>query len=297
MSDRMTKKKTPAGASSNEKTEASTLTVDGKPEFTPSQPEVEETPFEAAASICSVLVVGLFILTFLAQNFVIPSGSMENTLLVGDHLVVDRITLAPPARWMPLVHYREPKRGDVMVFIKPVFQPGIDPTDADGKPDYIFLVKRLVAGPGDHLHLQNGIVYINGVAQPQPEDSREMSANPEESVYLDEFPSVAASLDPEATTEWGVEEPKHIVNGDLVVPEGKYFMMGDNRHNSLDSRYWGFVPRENIVGRPLFNYWSFKSDDGEYEQTGIAHTVSWMAHVAIHFFSDTRWSRTFHVVH
>ena len=293
----MTKKKTPAGASSNEKTGASALTVDDKPEFTPSQPEVEETPFEAVASICSVLVVGLFILTFLAQNFVIPSGSMENTLLVGDHLVVDRITLAPPAKWMPLVHYREPKRGDVMVFIKPVFQPGIDPTDADGKPEYLFLVKRLVAGPGDHIHLQDGIVYINGVAQPQPKDSREMSANPGESVYLDEFPSVAASLDPEATTEWGVEEPKHIANGDLVVPEGKYFMMGDNRHNSLDSRYWGFVPRENIVGRPLFNYWSFKSDDGEYEQTGIAHTISWMAHVALHFFSDTRWSRTFHVVH
>src|ERR1700723_2167405 len=80
----------------------------------------EETPFEALASICSVLVIGLFILTFLAQNFVIPSGSMENTLLVGDHLVVDRITLAPSTKWMPLVHYREPKHNDIVVFIKPV---------------------------------------------------------------------------------------------------------------------------------------------------------------------------------
>src|SRR6516164_7962301 len=80
----------------------------------------EETPFEAVASICSVLVVGLFILTFLGQNFVIPSGSMENTLLVGDHLLVDKITLAPPAKWMPLVRYREPRRGDIVVFIKPV---------------------------------------------------------------------------------------------------------------------------------------------------------------------------------
>ena len=80
------------------------------------------------ASICSVLVVGLFILTFLAQNFVIPSGSMENTLLVGDHLVVDRITLAPPAKWMPLVHYREPRRGDIVVFIKPVAEPNRTPT-------------------------------------------------------------------------------------------------------------------------------------------------------------------------
>src|ERR1700735_4773759 len=84
---------------------------------------VEETPFEAIASICSVLGVGLFILTFLGQNFVIPSGSMEDTLLVGDHLVVDRITLAPVAKWMPLVHYREPQRGDIIVFLKPVADP------------------------------------------------------------------------------------------------------------------------------------------------------------------------------
>ena len=109
----------------------------------PAKTRVEETPFEAIASICSVLVVGLFILTFIAQNFVIPSGSMENTLLVGDHLVVDRITLAPPAKWMPLVHYREPHRGDIVVFLKPVFQPGLDQLDGDGKPIYTTLVKRL----------------------------------------------------------------------------------------------------------------------------------------------------------
>src|SRR5271166_5794920 len=111
----MTKKKTPAPNPSNG------TQPDSKPEKTkPEETKVEETPFEAVASICSVLVVGLFILTFLAQNFVIPSGSMEKTLLVGDHLVVDRITLAPSSQWMPLVHYREPKRGDVVVFLKPV---------------------------------------------------------------------------------------------------------------------------------------------------------------------------------
>ena len=99
---------------------------------------MEETPFEAVASVCSVLVVGLFILTYLGQNFVIPSGSMENTLLVGDHLVVDRITLSPPTKWMPLVHYREPRRGDVVVFLKPV----ADADPVDGSPTYLFLVKR-----------------------------------------------------------------------------------------------------------------------------------------------------------
>src|SRR5580698_11204965 len=123
------------------------------PQESPTEPvKAEETPFEALASICSVLVVGVFILTFIAQNFMIPSGSMENTLLVGDHLVVDRINLTPPAKWMPLVHYREPRRGDIVVFIKPSPEPELD---ADGKPQYFFLVKRLVGIPGDRIHLRN----------------------------------------------------------------------------------------------------------------------------------------------
>lgn len=268
------------------------------PSRTPSEPladqaevsvetRVEETPYEALASICSVLVVGLFILTFLGQNFVIPSGSMENTLLVGDHLVVDRITLAPPTKWMPLVHYREPQRGDVVVFLKPV------PDDVDGVPTYQFLVKRLVGVPGDHIHLRNGIVILNGVAQDQPHAQPTTADNHTD--FLDEFPSVPPYPQPGATPEsWAVDFPGHIENGDLVVPPGKYFMMGDNRHNSLDSRYWGFVPRENIVGRPLFNYWSFKTPEDQYEQTGAGNTLAWMSHVALHFFSDTRWTRTLH---
>jgi signal peptidase I len=275
----MTKKKTPAPRTPSET----------QPDPVPTP--VEETPFEAVASICSVLVIGLFILAFLGQNFVIPSGSMENTLLVGDHLLVDRITLAPPANWMPLVHYREPRRGDIVVFIKPVSDP-----DADGKPQYLFLVKRLIGVPGDHIHLRNGIVNINGVPQDQPHAQPTTLDN--HSDFLDEFPSVPpdpepGNLVPEA---WAVEFSSHIVDGDLVVPPGKYFMMGDNRHNSADSRFWGFVPRENIVGRPLFNYWSFKTSEDQYEQTGIGNTVAWMGHVVLHFFSDTRWKRTLHPV-
>jgi signal peptidase I len=92
-----------------------------------------------------------------------------------------------------------------------------------------------------------------------------------------------------------VDFPNHLQNGDLVVPPGMYFMMGDNRHNSLDSRYWGFVPRQNIVGRPLFNYWSFKSTEPDYDQTGFGARVAWIAHVVTHFFTDTRWNRTFHL--
>ncbi len=252
---------------------------------------VEETPFEALASICSVLVVGLFILTFLAQNYVIPSGSMEKTLLVGDHLVVDRIDLAPPAKWMPLVRYREPRRGDIVVFIKPVAEP--EP-DAEGKPQYLILVKRLIGIPGDHIHLRNGIVIVNGVAQPQPYAQPTTADN--YSQFLDEFPAIPPGEVPGSTNSWAVDFPSHAENGDLAVPQGTYFMMGDNRHNSLDSRFWGFVPRENIVGRPLFNYWSFETPETEYDQTGIGNRLGWMAHVAIHFFSDTRWKRTLHIV-
>jgi signal peptidase I len=263
-----------------------------EPVTDPVATRVEETPFEAVASICSVLVVGLYILMFLGQNFVIPSGSMENTLLVGDHLVVDRITLAPPAAWMPLVHYREPKRGDVVVFLKPV----ADPDPVDGSPTYPFLVKRLIGVPGDHIHLHDGIVILNGVAQTPPADGKEAPAIPGEKDFLDEFPTTPPAQDPSATEAWAVDAPNHIQEGDLVVPVGKYFMMGDNRHNSLDSRYWGFVPRENIVGRPLFNYWSFKTPEDQYEQSGIGNSVAWMGHIVLHFFSDTRWKRTLHLV-
>ncbi len=256
----------------------------------------EETPFEAVASICVVLVVGLFILTFIGQNYLIPSGSMENTLLVGDHLLVDQITLAPPALWMPLIRYREPRRGDIVVFRKPVYQPGIDATNADGTPKYTPLVKRLIGVPGDHIHLHNGIVFVNGVAQNQPKEG--LDAPTDEREFLDEFPAIVPTTEDDygAAASWVVDLPNHIENGDLAVPPGKYFMMGDNRHNSLDSRFWGFVPRENIIGRPLFNYWSFKTPENQYEQKGAGNALAWMAHVALHFFDGTRWSRTLHPI-
>jgi len=273
----MTKKKTPP------KTPPETQPVSVP---APIENKVEETPYEAVAGICSVLVVGLFILTFLVQNFVIPSGSMEKTLLVGDHLVVDRITLAPPAKWMPLVRYREPERGDIVVFLKPV------PDMVNGEPVYQFLVKRLVGVPGDRIHLRDGIVILNGVAQDQPYAEKTTLENHYD--FLDEYPSIPPTPDHGATEAWSVDFPNHIVDGDLVVPPGHYFMMGDNRHNSLDSRFWGFVPRENIVGRPLFNYWSFVTPEDQNEKSGIGNAVAWMGHVALHFFTETRWSRTLH---
>ena len=272
------------------KTANQTRPLRGAPPAAVPQP-VKETPFEAVASTCSVLVVGLFILTFLGQNFVIPSGSMENTLLIGDHLLVDRTTLAPSTNWMPLVRYREPRRGDIVVFIRPAPEP--EP-DAEGNPQYLILVKRLIGVPGDHIHLHDGIVYINGVAEPPPPEGLDMPAPPSEQTFLDEFPAVLPTPTDThgAVDTWVVELPSHIENGELVVPPGKYFMMGDHRHASMDSRFWGFVPRENIMGRPLFNYWSFKTPEDQEEKTGIGDKLAWMGHVIAHFFTDTRWSRT-----
>lgn len=282
MSDRMTKKKTLPSRSASAAQPA--------PVSVPALHGVEETPYEALASICAVLVVGLFFLTFIAQNFVIPSGSMEKTLLVGDHLLVDRITLAPPTKWIePLVYYRKPRRGDVVVFIKP------SPDQMNGKLQYLYLVKRLIGVPGDHIHMHNGIVIINGVPQPQPYAQPTTPENFSE--FLDDFPAVPPYPQPGGATEsWAVAFPHYVVNGNLVVPPGEYFMMGDNRHDSLDSRFWGFVPRANIIGQPLFNYWSFKSRASDYTQTGIGNRLAWMAHVALHFFTDTRWKRTFHLI-
>jgi signal peptidase I len=250
----------------------------------------EETPTETIASWCVLIVVWFFATTLLAQNFQIPSGSMEKTLLVGDHLIVDRTTFAPESSWMPLAYHREPRRGDIVVFIKPVAD------YPNGQPEYPILVKRLIAIPGDRIHLHNGVVYVNGVAQALAKNALETPAfDPE---YQDEFPALLPTpQSPHGATEsWAVEIASHIENGELVVPSGKYFMMGDNRHNSLDSRFWGFVPRENILGRPLFNYWSFDTPDDHQEKTGLGDNLAWMGHVALHFFSDTRWKRTLQMI-
>ena len=241
----------------------------------------EETPLEFIASICGVLVFGLFILTFVFQNFKIPSGSMLKTLLVGDHVVVDRISLAPKTSWAPFVHYRAIHRGDVVVFWKP------------NEPQ-MFLVKRVVGIPGDRIHLRNGTVFLNGKPQvePQTEKTTDQNFRP----YPDDFPAVPPSEGYGVTATWAAELPTHIQGENLVVPPGHYFCMGDNRPNSLDSRYWGFVPRANILGRPLLVYWSFATPEDQNEKTGLGDKVAWFGHIVTHFFGDTRWGRTFHVV-
>ena len=247
-----------------------------------------ETPLESVSSICTVLAVGLFLMTFIFQNYVIPSGSMEKTLLVGDHVFVDRITLAPPTRWAPFVHYRDVQRGDIIVFMKP------NPETPD-----LVLVKRAIGVPGDRIHLEHGVVFLNGVQQNEPYAAmpRDDSGDPSD-IYnptRDDFPKYGA---PPNLEVWSQDLPSHVVNGDLVVPPGMVFAMGDNREHSLDGRFWGFVPRENIMGRPLFNYWSFETtaDQMTDESASMGARVGSFFTTAIHIFDRTRWKRTLHPI-
>lgn len=276
---------------------------------TPVDPKEEhsETTLEALAAMCTILVVYLFVIGFMFQNFDIPSGSMEKTLLVGDHLIVDRITLAPPTRWAPFVRYRPVQRGDIIVFMKPHTE----------VPDMI-LVKRAIGIPGDRIHLSKGVVYVNGVAQTEP---YALQPNASDLIsYRDDFPGDIAGLRQWAnsniaargvcqdkacaeetaiddrTLVWTDELAGLVKDGDLVVPAGKVFAMGDNRTDSLDSRFWGFVPEGNILGRPLFVYWSFKTPDSQANKTTLGDQVRYMAHETMHFLSGTRWDRTFRVV-
>ena len=245
----------------------------------PAPAKRSETRPEMLASYAALFVVLLFIITFGLQAFAIPSGSMENTLLIGDHLFVDRISVAPRSSWMPLLPYRDIRRGDIIVFYKP------------GEPG-LHLVKRVVGVPGDRLHLRNGVLYVNGTAQQEPFAIHDFS---QYIPYRDDFPEIPPGVDDPVTPQWRANLPHYIEGVDLVVPPNSYFAMGDNRDNSLDSRYWGFVPRANIVGTPLFIYWSFRTPADEYLRSA-SQKIAFTAHEVLHFFDQTRWNRMFRLV-
>src|SRR5580700_11172949 len=240
-----------------------------------------ETPVEFFASLAELFVIVLFIMTFVLQNFEIPSSSMEDTLLIGDHVVVNREQFAPPSHWMgPLLPYRDIHRDDIAVFLSPE-QPGL------------FLVKRIIGVPGDRIHLRDDVVYRNGERLVEPFVRHKRQHNP----YTDNFPAVQPSeMYGVRNEKWAQELPSHIVGDDIVVPPDSYFAMGDNRDVSYDSRFWGFLPRKNFIGRPMFVYWSFETPTNQYLEREVSQRIGFLAHVVIHFFDETRWRRTLKVV-
>jgi signal peptidase I len=231
-------------------------------------------------SVVGTVVIAVFAVTFLLQAFTIPSGSMEQTLLVGDYLLVDKLCFGDQGSWSKLLPYRQIHRGDIVVFHYPVH------------PAQNF-VKRVVAVPGDRLRMVNKKVFINGARQEEPfvqfiSDAR----NP----YRDDFPRTDVP-DFDVTATWWKEMPKLVENHQLIVPAGHYFVMGDNRDDSKDSRYWGFVPRANIIGRPLLIYWSSGNvgdDLGGSPSPG--DRLYHFAYAVTHVFQITRWGRTFRLV-
>ncbi len=229
-------------------------------------------------SLLATVVIAVFVITYIVQAFQIPSVSMENTLLIGDYLLVDKLCYGGSAN--PFIPYRPIRRGDIIVFHYPV------------NPSQHF-VKRVIGVPGDRIHLVNKRVFVNGVPLPEP---YVRVFKPERNFFRDDFPRLDV-LDPGINADWWVQMPKLVEDGQLIVPEGHYFAMGDNRDDSSDSRYWGFVPRENIVGRPLLIYWSIRDLDSDLPiPATVGDRLYHFAYAVTHFFQITRWDRTFHVV-
>jgi len=238
--------------------------------------EEGERPKNFVADWTATLIVLVFGTTTMLQAFVVPTSSMEKNILIGDHLLVDKMAFADPGSlgrfFLP---YRDVKRGDVIVFLYP----------EDIRVPY---VKRVIGMPGDRIRLKSRTVVRNGKCLVEPYVQH--IAFPHEEQYRDNFPEgdpPAMNMSPKGMTMLA----GHVKDNVVTVPPEHYFAMGDNRDNSLDSRYWGFVPRENIIGKPLFVYWSFQVDGTYPTDWNVEHIFN----VVKNFFSSTRWSRTFSV--
>ena len=231
-------------------------------------------------SVAGTVAIAVFVVTFLAQAFTIPSESMEQTLLIGDYLLVDKLCYGNGGIWSRLLPYRKIRRGDVVVFHYPV-NPAQD------------FVKRVVGVPGDRVRLINKRVFVNGV--PQDEGYVQFITklrNP----YRDDFPRTD-SPDYGVDARWWKQMPKLVEDHQLIVPEDHYFVLGDNRDDSQDSRYWGFVPRENIIGRPLVIYWSSGNSDNDLPGSPTpGDRLYHLAYAVTHVFQTTRWGRAFRLV-
>jgi signal peptidase I len=230
-------------------------------------------------SLLGTVVIAVFVITFIVQAFQIPSESMMDTLLVGDYLLVNKLCYGERRADNYLVPYQKVERGDIVVFHYPV----------DPKQHF---VKRVIGIPGDKLRLVNKQVFINGV----PLDEPYVRFLPSNDLFRDNFPRLDLSVVLPGGGKWWLEMRKLVEDGQLIVPDGHYFVMGDNRDDSEDSRYWGFVPRENIIGRPLLIYWSIRTWDGD-PASSLSGKLYHIAYALTHVFQITRWNRTLRLVH
>jgi signal peptidase I len=235
---------------------------------------------EALASLMRTVVVALFLLTFVVQPFLIPSESMEHTLLVGDFLLVNKQVFAPNSPISEhLLPYRQVQRGDIVVFHHPEPHP--------------YLVKRVIGIPGDRLRIEDGRVVVNDVPMNEPYAAFEPVPP---SQFHDNFPA-RVYTDPDVDPEWWKQMQTLTRNGELVVPPDEYFVLGDNRNHSYDSRSWGFVPREAIIARPLVIYFSLRrpstTDVEQAPDDRLGHDRELSARLA----AFARWKRIFRVVH
>jgi signal peptidase I len=239
---------------------------------------------EYIESLLVTVILALFGTTFVVQAFKIPSQSMEPTLLVGDHLLVNKFIFGGRGHWYDsMLPYREIHRGDIIVFKFP-FQ------------DHPHYVKRVIGIPGDHIKIVDQQVFVNGKRISEPYIVRDPAAQYDP--FGDNFPPRSPEyLQSNMQPEWSDEIFQYVDNGEIVVPAGKYFAMGDNRDHSWDSRFWGFVDRDAIMGRPVVIYWSVQ---GAREDDANQNLNGWVLNfldTLLHLPSRTRWSRMLHEVH
>src|SRR6266851_4932622 len=234
---------------------------------TPAPPQKRPEQRGTVAEWTLTIVLLLFGTSTIAQPFVIPTSSMHNTLMTGDHLIVDKLAYAPPGPISRhLLPYSGVKRGDIIVFRHPILL-----------EDY---VKRVIGLPGDHIKLINRVVYLNGKPLHEPYIIHILN---DASHYRDNFPDGTPEYAADARAMDRVSQMlrENVVNGELVVPADNYFAMGDNRDNSLDSRYWGLVPRDNITGKPVIVFWSYDAPTEDLRDYTVHHLVD----LAEHFFT------------
>ena len=234
-------------------------------------------------SLLVTVLLALFLTTFVVQAYKIPSDSMEPTLLVGDHVLVNKFVFEGDGAWYDkLLPYRSIRRGDVIIF-KYAYE---------DHPDY---VKRVIGLPGDHLHILDGHVYVDGKPLDEPYAVHEEPEDPSSQEYFPPLDPYSART--QLLPEWAHDISNHVQNDELVVPPGRYFVMGDNRDDSLDSRYWGFVDRRAVMGKPILIYWSVDATSDDYADRSVLGTIEGIGGTLVHLPSRTRWHRLLREVH